>query len=549
MQAVTAPARREVTVIPANPRLNKYTGNVEGKILNVCAYARVSTDDEDQLNSFEAQKEYYTEKIQSNPKWRFAGIFPDKGLTGTSLDKRDEFNKMMRICKRGKIDLILCKSVSRWARNTVDGLNTVRELKSRGIAVYFEKENINTLKETSEFLITLFAGFAQAESESLSANVKWGKQKSMKDGNVIFQYEWLLGYAEGEDGQPVIVPEEAKTVERIFREYLSGRSLKQIQEGLVADGLPAASGISAWSRQAIRNILTNEKYCGDALLQKTYRVDCISKKVRKNNGELPMYLVRNSHPAIVSREMFHQVQEEMTRRASKRITDLKTGRTRQGKFSCKYAMTERLVCGECGSPYRRCTWRQRDGSYKIVWRCISRLESTGLCGQSPTIEETVLHDALLRAINQVLEQRELIEADVEHTLAMAIAKQEGADDAAMLENRLAKLDEDFRRALNMSPHTTEDAEKQNQEFIRIATEKEGIHEKLRGIRQEQEVMAHGCARVKALYDLIDEKASGIREYDDNLAARIIRQVTVQSKEQISVKFNEIGIELEMSLNG
>jgi len=265
MQAVTTPARREVTVIPANPRLNKYTGNVEGKILNVCAYARVSTDDEDQLNSFEAQKEYYTEKIQSNPKWRFAGIFPDKGLTGTSLDKRDEFNKMMRICKRGKIDLILCKSVSRWARNTVDGLNTVRELKSRGIAVYFEKENINTLKETSEFLITLFAGFAQAESESLSANVKWGKQKSMKDGNVIFQYEWLLGYAEGEDGQPVIVPEEAKTVERIFREYLSGRSLKQIQEGLVADGLPAASGISAWSRQAIRNILANEKYCGDAL--------------------------------------------------------------------------------------------------------------------------------------------------------------------------------------------------------------------------------------------------------------------------------------------
>jgi hypothetical protein len=278
-------------------------------------------------------------------------------------------------------------------------------------------------------------------------------------------------------------------------------------------------------------------------------VDCISKKVRKNNGELPMYLVRNSHPAIVSKEMFHQVQEEMTRRASKRITDLKTGRTRQGKFSCKYAMTERLVCGECGSPYRRCTWRQRDGSYKIVWRCISRLESTGLCGQSPTIEETVLHDALLRAINQVLEQREMIEADVEHTLAMAIAKQEGADDAAILENRLAKLDEDFRRALNMSPHTTEDAEKQNQEFIRIATEKEGIHEKLRGIRQEQEVMAHGCARVKALYDLIDEKASGIREYDDNLAARIIRQVTVQSKEQISVKFNEIGIELEMSLNG
>lgn len=545
---MTAPARREVTVIPANPRLNKYTGNVEGKILNVCAYARVSTDDEDQLNSFEAQKEYYTEKIQSNPKWRFAGIYPDKGLTGTSLDKRDEFNKMMRMCKRGKIDMILCKSVSRWARNTVDGLNTVRELKSRGIAVYFEKENINTLKETSEFLITLFAGFAQAESESLSANVKWGKQKSMKDGNVIFQYEWLLGYAEGEDGQPVIVPEEAKTVERIFREYLSGRSLKQIQEGLVADGLPAASGISAWSRQAIRNILANEKYCGDALLQKTYRVDCISKKVRKNNGELPMYLVRNSHPAIVSREMFHHVQEEMTRRASKRITDLKTGRTRQGKFSCKYAMTERLVCGECGSPYRRCTWRQRDGSYKIVWRCTRRLESKGSCAESPTIEEGALHDALLRAINHVLERRNAIEADVAQSLAQAIARQEGADDIVDLESQLTKLDEDFRKALQTVNLTVEDAEAQNREFKRIATEKEKVHEKLKALRLEQEIMAHGGARVDALFDTIAARASGLSEYEDNLAACIIQHVVVLTKDLVRIKFNEIGIELDMVLH-
>jgi site-specific DNA recombinase len=548
MQVTSTPAKKEVTVIPANPLLNKYTGHVESKILNVCAYARVSTDDEDQLNSFEAQKEYYTEKIQSNPSWRFAGIFPDKGLTGTSLDKRDEFNKMMRMCKRGKIDLILCKSVSRWARNTVDGLNTVRELKSRGIAVCFEKENINTMKETSEFLITLFAGFAQAESESLSQNVKWGKQKSMRDGNVIFQYKWLLGYAEGSDGKPMIVPEEAKTIERIFREYLAGRSLKQIQEGLIKDGLPAASGNSDWSRQAIRNILTNEKYCGDALLQKTYRVDCISKKVRKNNGELPMYLVRNSHPAIVPRAMFEWAQEEMTKRASKRITDPKTGRTRQGKFSCKYAMSERMVCGECGTPYRRCTWRQRDGSYKVVWRCISRLESTGLCGESATIEEVALHDALLRAVNQMLEQRDMFEAEVTKSLAEAIAKREGAEDAALLEDRLAKLDEDFRVALHNIPHTTDDAVMQNQEFIRIASEKETIHEKLRTIQLEQEIMAHGSARMKALYSLIDEKVSGLSEYDDNLAAQIIRQVTVLAKDKIRVKFNEMGIEMEMTLN-
>ncbi len=226
MTTGTAPPK-VVTVIPANPRLNRFSGEAESDIIDTAAYARVSTDDEDQINSYEAQKAFYTEKIQSNPNWRFAGMFADKGLTGTSMDKRDEFNRMMRACRRGKIKLILCKSVSRWARNTVDGLNTVRELKSRGIAVFFEKENINTLKETSEFLITLFAGFAQAESESLSANVRWGMQKSMRDGKVTFQYKKMLGYEKGEDGKPQIIPEEAEVVRRIYMDYLAGYSLKR----------------------------------------------------------------------------------------------------------------------------------------------------------------------------------------------------------------------------------------------------------------------------------------------------------------------------------
>jgi len=547
MRSAIAPLKKEVTVIPANPLLNKYSGDTLDRILNVCAYARVSTNDEDQLNSYEAQKDYYTEKIQNNPKWRFAGIFPDEGITGTRMDKREEFNKMMRLCRRGKIDLILCKSVSRWARNTVDGLNTVRELKSRGIAVYFEKENINTLKETSEFLITLFAGFAQAESESLSANVKWGKQKSMRDGNVIFQYEWLIGYAEGEDGQPVIVPEDAKTVERIFREYLAGYSLTQIQQGLIADKRATASGLSGWSRQAIRNILTNEKYCGDALLQKTYRVDCISKKVRKNNGELPMYLVKNSHPAIITREMFEWVQEEMTKRANKRVPDAKTGRTKQGKFSCKYAMTERLVCGECGSAYRRCTWRQRDGSKKIVWRCISRLESTG-CKNSDTIEEAALHNALKKAMNQVLERQSIIEEETMRTLAQAIGKTAGAEDATALENQLAKLNLEFEKTFQTIPRNAEDSQKRDQAFLRIASEKEALHQRLNHLRQEQEIMAYTSGRVKALFDAIREKGGALNEYDDRLAARIIQQVTVLSKDLIRVKFGMPGIEMEMALN-
>ena len=257
--------------------------------------------------------------------------------------------------ERGHIDLIITKSLSRFARNTVDCLDTVRLLKANGIGVYFEKENINTLTESSEFLITLFSGFAQAESESLSKNVAWGKQKSAEAGKVTFQYKKMLGYRKGADGQPEIVPEEAEIIRRIYHRYLNGCTLGKIKRELEEDGVPTAQGVERWSPSIIHNILTNEKYIGDALLQKTYVTDCINKKVKKNRGERTMYYVENSHPAIVSRDLFNQVQQEMTRRSSKRKVLQKSGKTELGKYSGKYALTELLVCGECGSPYKRAT--------------------------------------------------------------------------------------------------------------------------------------------------------------------------------------------------
>lgn len=269
---------------------------LDGK-LRVAAYCRVSTDNEEQINSYNAQKNYYTQRIEENPEWEMAGIFADEGISGTSLKKRNEFNKMIAACKRGRIDMILTKSISRFARNTVDCLNTVRKLKAEGIGVIFEKENINTLTQTSEFMITLFSAFSQAESESLSKNVSWGMQKSMEAGKVNFQFAHLLGYRRGADGQPEIVPEEAETVRKIYRRYLEGAALTQIANELNADNISTPSGKGKWSMQMVRGILANEKYCGDALLQKTFITDCISKKVKKNNGEKPMYYVENNHPA------------------------------------------------------------------------------------------------------------------------------------------------------------------------------------------------------------------------------------------------------------
>ena len=390
-EAVKAPVEVEAT-------RNSITAPVVN--IEVAAYCRVSTDSEEQLNSYEAQKTYYTQKIQDSPDWEMAGIYADEGISGTSLKKRTQFNKMITACKRGHIDLIITKSLSRFARNTVDCLDTVRLLKANGIGVYFEKENINTLTESSEFLITLFSGFAQAESESLSKNVAWGKQKSAEAGKVTFQYKKMLGYRKGADGQPEIVPEEAEIIRRIYHRYLDGCTLGQIKRELDEDGVPTAQGVERWSPSIIHNILTNEKYIGDALLQKTYVTDCINKKVKKNRGERTMYYVENSHPAIVSRDLFNQVQQEMTRRSSKRKVLQKSGKTELGKYSGKYALTELLVCGECGSPYKRVTWA-RNGQKRIVWRCVSRLEfGTKYCQHSPTLDEGKLHSAILAAMNE-----------------------------------------------------------------------------------------------------------------------------------------------------
>ena len=409
---------RTVHRIPASqPNVAGNKTRLHGR-QRVAAYCRVSTDSEEQINSYTAQKAYYTQKIEESPDWDLAGIFADEGITGTSMKKRKEFNRMITACKRGGIDLILTKSLSRFARNTVDCLETVRMLKARGIGVIFEKENINTLTESSEFLITLFSGFAQAESESLSTNIQLGIRMAMKEGKVNFRYKFMLGYRRGADGKPEIVPEEAEVVRRIYRRYLEGGSEGQIQRELTQDGIATAKGVKAWSHQIVHNILTNEKYAGDALLQKTFTTDCISKTVKKNTGELPQYYIKDNHPAIIPRDIYQRVQEEMARRTSKRKILQKSGKTEQGKYSAKYALSERLVCGECGSPYKRCTWARNDVK-RIVWRCVSRLEfGKKYCHNSPSMAEDKLHTAILTVLNRVVEasdglQDELAEIHME----------------------------------------------------------------------------------------------------------------------------------------
>lgn len=451
---------------------------------------------------------------------------------------------MITACKRGHIDLIITKSLSRFARNTVDCLETVRLLKANGIGVYFEKENINTLTESSEFLITLFSGFAQAESESLSKNVAWGKAKSAEAGKVTFQYKKMLGYRKGADGQPEIVPEEAEVIKRIYHRYLDGCTLGQIKRELDEDNVPTAQGVEFWSPAIIHNILTNEKYIEDALLQKTYVTDCISKKVKKNQGERAMYYVENNHPAIISREMFDQVRNEMTRRSSKRKVLQKSGKTELGKYSGKYALTELLVCGECGSPYKRVTWA-RNGKKRIVWRCVSRLEfGTQYCHNSPTLDESKLHSAILASMNE-----------------FAVIRQEGCPDVlAMAEEAKQALSQAGAKLLELKKHMETVSREQsdlldrllenmgdaelNAKMKALTDEKESLKAQILDARQMEVSLEEQATRHQQMWDSIMECSAGYTEFADEFVRQIIQKITVEDEETIRIHFRDSEMVIE-----
>ena len=545
MEATAATLERRVRVIPATRKPEELHRDHDGK-MRVAAYCRVSTDSEEQLNSYEAQKTYYTQKIQDSPDWEMAGIYADEGISGTSLKKRTQFNKMITACKRGHIDLIITKSLSRFARNTVDCLDTVRLLKANGIGVYFEKENINTLTESSEFLITLFSGFAQAESESLSKNVAWGKQKSAEAGKVTFQYKKMLGYRKGADGQPEIVPEEAEIIRRIYHRYLNGCTLGKIKRELEEDGVPTAQGVERWSPSIIHNILTNEKYIGDALLQKTYVTDCINKKVKKNRGERTMYYVENSHPAIVSRDLFNQVQQEMTRRSSKRKVLQKSGKTELGKYSGKYALTELLVCGECGSPYKRVTWA-RNGEKRIVWRCVSRLDyGTKYCHNSPTLDEEPLQRSILAAINSVMSQKSTLIRQITSAMEMELAPVPGESmSLADIERRLGELN-DQTRELVAEAARAEDATACTAQLRAIMNEAAILKEKRALIEEQRQSNAQAVRRIEDAAAAMAQASTHISEWDEALIRQLVDTVKVNSAEKITV-FLRGGVQVEQGM--
>lgn len=499
---------KNVTVIPARKLANGVPVAAPKK-LRVAAYCRVSTDSDEQAGSYDVQIKHYTNQIESNPEWTLAGVFADDVISGTNTKKRDEFNRMIEKCLAGEIDMVLTKSISRFARNTLDCLKYVRQLKEKGVAVYFEKENINTLDSKGEVMITIMASLAQQESESISKNVKLGIDFRNKQGKVQVNHNRFLGYTKDAEGHLIIDPEQAEVVKRIYREYLEGASLDGIAKGLEANGILTGAGGSRWHTSTLRQILTNEKYIGDALLQKTCTVDVLNKTRVKNNGIAAQYYVEDDHEAIIPKELYMRVQEEMVRRRN--VQTRPNGK--KCVYSCIHCFSQIVVCGKCGDIFRRIHWNNH-GCKSIVWRCAGRLEGSSSACSARTVNEKELEQVVLKALNELLGAKTTYKEQLQHNLALVLRNDTSTQKDRIEEWLLVLQQELMNRAAK------------RESYDDIAEEIYHLRELKQQTDSDETVKAIQMERIKELQDFIGQQENTLTEFDEKLVKRWVRRITV-----------------------
>lgn len=516
-----------ITLIPAKREIRTTFGN--NILTKVAAYCRVSTEQENQQNSYATQISYYTDYITSNPDWQLAGIYADEGISGTMTKNRTQFNKMIRAARCKKIDIILCKSISRFARNTVDCLNYIRELRSLGVTVIFEKENINTGSMSSEFAISLYASFAQAESESISRNITWGIERSFREGNVRYKFDQMLGYVLDENKKPCIIKDEAEIVRMIFEDYAGGYSATEIAEKLTEMGAKRKNGSSNWTRNHVYQILKNEKYAGDAILQKTYTVNCLTHDRKKNKGQKPKYFIQDCHEAIVDRKTYDMVRLEL----EKRKRNSQGVGTSQNTYRTKYCMSRLLICPYCGSFYKRTTWLSK-GEKIGVWRCKNRMENGKKCPKSPSYHETVLQKAVLDAINSMIGSVEAVEETAELNKKILIGQ---SDD---IESRIRQINESLAEierkrddilasvSGSMFERVSGELKSLNHQESELAAELESLTSQYDSCRRE--LLREGAAR-----DTL-RGMKPLTTFDNTVISRILSGISAVSSRTISVTF-------------
>lgn len=521
---------KNITVIPAT--IEKHTGVIMGQKhrRRVAGYARVSTDSEEQLTSYEAQVDYYTHYIQSNPDWQFVKVYTDEGISAVNTKKRDGFNSMIQDALDGKIDLIVTKSVSRFARNTVDSLTTVRKLKEVGCEVYFEKENIFTLDSKGELIITIMSSLAQEESRSISENVTWGQRKRFADGKVSLPYRQFLGYRKGADGLPEIVPEQAEIVKRIYRTFMQGKTPSAIARMLTADGILTPGGKFKWQSSTVESILQNEKYRGDARLQKKFTVDFLQKKMKINEGEVPQYYVENSHPAIIEPEEWDLVQAEFTRR-----------KELGGRYSSTSVFSSMIFCGGCGAMYGSKVWHSTDKYRRVVWQCNDKFKGDHRC-TTPHLYEEDIKELFLRAFSKVMDTRERIMEDCRLAQNTLCDYADLDTEQAALAEEMDILSEVIRRSVEENTVKVQDQAEYYERYERHTKKYEKLKKQCEVIETERQRRKEQSDRLGAFISTMAQQEQMPIEFTDDLWLATVERMTVNADETVVFTFKS-GVEM------
>lgn len=491
----------------------------------VAAYARVSTMKDAQENSLQSQQEYFTEYIQRHPDWIFAGMYTDDGISGLSIRKREGFNCMVADALNGKIDLILTKSLSRFARNTVDALTTIRSLKAAGVAVYFQRENINTMDSTGEFLITLMSSFAEEESRSISENVRWAVRHRYAQG-IYHLPGLLLGYQRGPVGEIQVDESGARVVRFIYLLALTGKSSTDICRILMDCGIPSPGQSQQWEPNTIRSILKNEKYMGDAILQKSFTVDFLTKKTKVNEGEVPQYYVEDSHPAIIEPLAWEQVQTELERRKNSRNRHRQTS-----PFSGK------IICGDCGDIFGAKTWHSTDRYRRVIWQCNGKFKGEHKC-ETPHLTEERLKELFLEALGAYLSDRDAAIEQLRYAQRMLTDTDFIDADIQALKDELTTITEMLRLCIAENAANTTSEESYRTTHAELCSRFEETEAKLTALQKQRDKMKADAIAIGGMMFELSELGTLPVTFDENLWIGTVDHVTVYADERVVFRFKD-----------
>ncbi|HEM4769118.1 TPA: recombinase family protein [Streptococcus suis] len=510
---------RKVITIEATPSIIRSSSDdFSLKKRRVAGYARVSTDHEDQATSYESQMRYYSEYINGRDDWEFVKMYSDEGISGTNTKLRTGFKAMVEDALNGKIDLIITKSVSRFARNTVDSLTTVRQLKEVGVEIYFEKENIWTLDSKGELLITIMSSLAQEESRSISENVTWGLRKQFAEGKVHFPYTNVLGFKAGEDGAIVVDQDEAKTVRYIFQQALIGKTPYHIAKDLTEQGIPSPSGKSQWNATTIKRMLRNEKYKGDALLQKTFTIDFLTKKKNINRGELPQYYVENNHEAIVDRETFDAVQQVLDNKSRKSSTTI---------FSSK------LVCGDCGHFFGSKVWHSTSKYRRVIYRCNEKYNGSKC--STPHVTEEEVKQWFVSAINQVIDNK--IEVIDNLSVLLSIGSLEEIDEQIkVLETEAEVVSQLVANLISENAIIRQDQDKYLDKYYQLSSKYDGIVQEIESLELERLKKSKRNKELHVFMELLNKQEGLLTDFDELMWETMVESITISKEKEVTLIF-------------